>query len=131
MTQQTDMRTPIGKVRGLGSAKEGVNHWIAQRLTALALIPLALWFAFSIACLVGADYATFKAWLSQPLNTGLMVLFLGAMFWHSMLGLQVVIEDYVEPEGAKIIALVLSKLFHVALAVITLLAVLRVAFAGG
>ena len=125
------LRTPIGKVRGLGSAKEGTHHWLLQRITAIALVPLTLWFAFSVACLAGAPYAQFTGWLASPLNTALLVLFLVSLFWHSMLGVQVVVEDYVHAEFLKVGTLIVLKLAHIALGVATILAVLRIAFTGG
>jgi succinate dehydrogenase / fumarate reductase membrane anchor subunit len=103
------MQTPLAKVRGLGSAKEGLHHWWAQRLTALALIPLSLWFVYSLVCTTGADYATVIAWLGQPMNAVLMLLFLFALYYHAALGLQVVIEDYIDSEWQKIACLILVK----------------------
>ncbi len=90
------IETPLARVRHLGSAKEGVGHWWWQRLTALLLVPLSLWFVGSLWWIVvsGADYASFVDWLSGPVAAILMLLFLGATFYHLKLGLQVVIEDY-------------------------------------
>lgn len=124
----TEFRSPLGRVLGLGSAKEGVDHWWAQRLTAVALVPLTLWFAASIVGLIGADYDTFLDWLSQPLVAILMLLFMGATFYHAALGLQVVIEDYVHGEAAKIAAIVALKLACAALGVAATFAVLKIAF---
>ena len=91
------LQTPLAKVRHLGSAKEGVNHWWWQRLTAILLVPLSLWFVGSLWSIVagGADRDAFADWLSGPVAAVLMLLFLGATFYHLKLGLQVVIEDYV------------------------------------
>lgn len=124
------MRTPIANVRGLGSAKTGVHHFNMQRLTAIALIPLALWFVISLVCHLGASHAEFIRWVACPWNTGLLALFFGTMFYHSALGIQVVLEDYVSHEGLKVASLVASKLAHIALAVMTILAMLRIAFTG-
>ena len=92
-TSQRNMRTPLGRVRGLGSAKEGTNHFWEQRLTAIALVPLGIWLALSIAQLSGAGWQEVVAWLSHPLSGIAMILFLGVGFFHFKLGLQVVIED--------------------------------------
>ena len=99
------MIDPMARVRGLGSAKEGTHHWIAQRMTAVALIPLTLWFVISLIGLIGADLAAVKDWLSSPFNAVMMILTLIAGFHHAQLGLQVVIEDYIHGEGCKIAAL--------------------------
>ena len=123
-------RTPMGRARGLGSAKSGVAHWWAQRLTALALIPLALWFVISVVSLVGADQAVVRAWMGSPLPAALMVLLIVATFHHAQLGLQVVIEDYVSSEGLKIAAIVAVKFAAALLGLIAIFAVLRTALGG-
>ncbi len=101
------MQNPLARVRGLGSAKKGVHHWWLQRLTALALVPLSLWFIYSLVVITGAEYATVIAWLSQPLNAVLMLLFVFSLYCHAVLGVQVVIEDYIKPEWQKITCLIL------------------------
>lgn len=103
------MQTPLARARGLGSAKEGVHHWWAQRLTAVALIPLSLWFIYSLVAVTGADYIAATAWLSQPINAVLMLLFLFSLYYHASLGVQVVIEDYISSEWQKITCLILVK----------------------
>ena len=90
------MRSPLGRAIGLGSAKEGVGHWWAQRVTAIALVPLAVWFVIVVVGLAGADRAVFVDWVRHPVPAVLLVLLLVATFYHGALGLQVVIEDYVE-----------------------------------
>ncbi|MBC6417061.1 MAG: succinate dehydrogenase, hydrophobic membrane anchor protein [Rhodospirillales bacterium] len=95
-------KSPLGTVRGLGSAKEGVQHWWAQRVTAIALIPLGLWFVISVIVMAGASHDDMVAWLSSPFSAGIAVLLIVATFWHAMLGVQVVIEDYVHNEAMKI-----------------------------
>lgn len=122
------MRTPISRVRGLGSAKEGTHHWWMQRLTAIALIPLGIWFVISMICLAGADHAAASAWLANPLTAVLMLLLIIATFHHLQLGLQVVIEDYIHSEAAKMICLIGLKLASFALGVAAVFAVLKVAF---
>ncbi|WP_372785333.1 succinate dehydrogenase, hydrophobic membrane anchor protein [Phenylobacterium sp.] len=120
------MRTPLAKAMGLGSAKSGVAHWWAQRVSAVALVPLTLWFAASIIAHSGSDYAAFVAWLRSPLTAGLMVLLLIALFQHTALGLQVVIEDYVH-SGGKFAAVIAVRLSCFALAAAGILATLSVA----
>ncbi|HXH04403.1 MAG TPA: succinate dehydrogenase, hydrophobic membrane anchor protein [Candidatus Competibacteraceae bacterium] len=124
------LRTPLGRVRGLGSAKEGVQHWWAQRVTAVALVPLVLWFVISLLSLVGADYAAVVEWMRRPFNTALLVVFLFTLFYHAKLGLQVVIEDYVHAEGVKMAALLATNFVIVLLGATGIVAVLRVAFGG-
>lgn len=122
-------RSPLGRAAGLGSAKEGVEHWWRQRLSAVALIPLTLWFVVSIIALPASDYSTVVAWLTTPLATWLMVLLLLALFYHMALGLQVIIEDYVH-SAAKIPALIAVRLACLAFATGGILAISRIAFAG-
>ena len=121
------MRSPLGHARGLGSAKEGSHHFWMQRLTAIALIPLTLWFVFSVARLSGADYGMVTRWVATPWVAVTLVLFLAALLYHSMLGVQVVIEDYVHHEGLKLTGLVLMKFAHLAVAAASIFAVLKVA----
>jgi succinate dehydrogenase / fumarate reductase, membrane anchor subunit len=122
------LRTPLGRVRGLGSAKEGVSHWWAQRVTALALVPLTLWFAVALISVVHADHAGAVAWIGSPLNSALLILLLICVFYHAILGLQVVIEDYVHGEGAKLATLLVTKFILTLLGAIAIVSVLRVAF---
>ena len=123
-----DTRSPIARVRGLGSAKEGVQHWWAQRLTAVALVPLSIWFAAELIAMTGAPWAEAAAWIARPLNAILLILLLVLGFHHGQLGLQVAIEDYVHSEGAKIALLIAVKLLALALALGGTLAVLRLTF---
>ena len=124
------MRSPLNRAQGLGSAKEGVEHWWIQRLTAVALIPLTLWFMASLIALSGATYSAFIVWLRAPLETILMVLLLIALFQHVALGLQVVVEDYVHSDWAKIPTVIAIRLACFALAVAGILATLHIAFVG-
>ncbi|MCP1726662.1 succinate dehydrogenase / fumarate reductase membrane anchor subunit [Natronospira proteinivora] len=116
------------EARGLGSAKDGVHHWLVQRLTAIALIPLFVWFIVSLVSMIGADFATVQQWISNPLVTVLLLVFLVSLFYHSELGVQVVIEDYVSSKGSRLAALILSRFVHFFLAAAAIVAVLRVAF---
>jgi succinate dehydrogenase / fumarate reductase membrane anchor subunit len=124
------LRTTLGRVRGLGSAKEGVNHWWAQRTTAAALVPLSLWFVTSVIALVGADYTTAVRWFKAPLNATLMVLLIAATFYHGALGLQVVLEDYVHHEGTKIASIMVVKALSALLGALAAIAILKLAFGG-
>lgn len=121
------MRSPLGQALGLGSAKDGVEHWRLQRVTAIALVPLTVWFAASLMARTGNEYAAFIAWLRMPFATILMALLLIVLFYHTALGLQVVIEDYVH-SGMKIPALLSVRFGCFALAVAGILATLRIAF---
>ena len=127
---EMDLRSDLGRVRGLGSAKGGTSHWWAQRVTALALVPLSAWFVFSIINLVGVDREGLKVWVNGPVSFVLMVLFLIALFYHMQLGLQVVIEDYVHNERNKVISLILNKLIAVFLVVSGITALMKIAFGG-
>ncbi|MEE8559565.1 MAG: succinate dehydrogenase, hydrophobic membrane anchor protein [Alphaproteobacteria bacterium] len=124
------LRTPLGRVRGLGSAREGVAHWWGQRLTAIALVPLAIWFVVSIAALAGADHGAVVAWLRAPVSAILMVLLIAVSFHHLQLGLQVVLEDYVQTEGLRLAAIIGVKFAAAAFALAAVFAVLKVAFGG-
>jgi succinate dehydrogenase / fumarate reductase, membrane anchor subunit len=121
------MRSPLRRARGLGSAREGVEHWWIQRATAVALIPLALWFMTSLIVLVRSDYSTVIVWLRTPYVIILVVLLLIALFYHAALGLQVVIEDYVH-RSIKISMLVAIHFGCVTLAISGILAILRIAY---
>lgn len=122
-----EMRSTLGRVRGLGSAKEGVGHWWAQRFTAIALVPLSIWFVFAAISLMGADYVTFRAWLALFGNALAMIVLVGTLFYHAYLGMQVVIEDYVHHEPARVIALLCSRFVLFVLAVSCILAIVLVA----
>lgn len=119
-------RTPLARVRGLGSARDGTHHWWSQRVTAIALIPLSLWLTASLLAMTDAGYAEFVAWLRSPLVAMAWIALLAALFHHAQLGVQVVIEDYVHTEWLKISCIVVTKLLAVVLAVICILCVLRV-----
>ena len=123
------LRSPLGRALGSGSAKSGVGHWWTQRLTAAALVPLGLWFAISLLSLDALDYGSVRAWLAQPLTTVSALLLVLTLLWHSSLGVQVVIEDYVHHEALKVASLVLVKFAHVVLAVAGVYALLIIAFA--
>ena len=131
-----DLRNPLARARGLGSAHEGLHHWWVQRLTSLALIPLTIWFVVEIVRLVhgqfggtgGASYEDFLGWLASPINATLMVVFIAVSFHHAVLGMQVVIEDYVAGHARRITSLILVKLVCYGLAALGIVSTLLVCF---
>ena len=124
-----NMRTPLARAIRLGSAKGGVGAWWTERVSAVALVPLTLWFAASIIAHSSSDYATFIAWLKMPLVATPMILLLIALFYHTTLGLQVVIEDYVH-SGAKFAAVIAARLGCCALVAAGVVAILRIGLSG-
>jgi succinate dehydrogenase / fumarate reductase membrane anchor subunit len=118
----------MGRVLGLGSAKDGTAHWWAQRVSAAALIPLTLWFAISLLTLPALDYGAVRLWLSAPLSSLLAVLLVAVLTYHSYLGITVVIEDYVHSAGSKLLSLLLLRFLHVIVGGAAIFALLRVAF---
>jgi succinate dehydrogenase / fumarate reductase, membrane anchor subunit len=125
------MRSPLGRVLGLGSAKEGVEHWWMQRVTAIALVPLAIWFTISALGLIGADRAAMVTWMHRPMSAVFAILLIVAAIYHMALGLQVVIEDYVHSEGWKLGSIIVIRLWCIVLVARGVLAVLTLAFAAG
>jgi succinate dehydrogenase / fumarate reductase membrane anchor subunit len=125
-----DYRTPLAKVRGLGSAKAGTSHWWMQRITAVALIPLSFLLISFLDLSLNAPYQQTVEWLTSPLNTVCMVAWVLAVFYHAAMGLQVVIEDYVAAEGVKIVAVWTVNLSFLMLALAALIAVFRTLLIG-
>ena len=119
------LKTPLARVLGLGSAKEGVDHWWSQRLTAVALVPLGLWFIYSILSLLASDHSAAVEWLRSPIQATLLILFNISVFWHAFLGLQVVIEDYIHTEWLKVALLMSLKMFLALLVGISILMILQ------
>lgn len=124
------LRSPLGRVLGRGSARDGVSHWWIQRVTAVALIPLSLWLLISLLTLPLADHASIVAWMNEGLTATLLILFVAVATWHSQLGVQVVVEDYVHGSGRKVATLMLVSFAHVLIAAAGIFAVLKVAFGG-
>ncbi len=124
------LQSPLGRVLGLGSAKSGFEHWWGQRLSAVALVPLGLWFLASVTALESTDYWAVAAWAGEPMHAVLLILLLVALLYHSSLGVQVVIEDYVHHGPLKVGALVIVRLVHMALAVAGIYAVVAVSVGG-
>ncbi|PIE83031.1 MAG: succinate dehydrogenase, hydrophobic membrane anchor protein [Candidatus Contendobacter odensis] len=123
------IRTPLAHARGLGTAKDGTHHWWMQRVTSIALIPLVLWFAVSMLMYSQASYDVAQHWLASPVNAGLMVMLLVVMFYHAHLGMQVIYEDYVQPEWLKYTLLLVTQFVLFLLGAIAIIAVLKVALA--
>jgi succinate dehydrogenase / fumarate reductase membrane anchor subunit len=121
------LRSPLGRVLGFGPAREGVGHWWVQRVTAVALIPLTLWFAVSLLTRQLQSYDAMRGWLGQPWVAVLTTLLVLTLAWHSKLGVEVVVEDYVHGKAAKTTLLLLSTFVHAAAAVAGVFAVLVLA----
>ncbi len=120
------IKTPLNNVRGLGSAKEGVTHFISQRVTAVALVPLILWFLWSVVGLIGSDHGSVLAFFKTPFNAILTILMLGTGFFHLKLGLEVVIEDYVHGRAMKYMSILLNRFFCWLIGLATVFAVLKI-----
>lgn len=119
--------SPLGRVLGLGSAKGGSHHWYLQRVTAVALVLLGLWFLASLAALGGTGLEAVQAWLRAPANAVMAVLFVAVAAYHAGLGLQVVVEDYVGGHGTRFVVLLIVKSALIFAALVGILAVLRIA----
>ena len=122
------LQSPLGRVIGRGSAKQGVSHFWVQRVTAVALVPLTLWIALRVTGLPDYEHETVRAWIATGWHPVWLILLIGTLAWHSALGVQVVLEDYVHEKGIKLAALVTSNFLHVLAVVAGAYAVLRVAF---
>ena len=122
------IRSPLAKARGLGSAKEGVEHWIRQRITAVANLFLVLWLCFSFLSLPLMNYDTVTQWLSAPHNAILMILAVISVFSHAVLGSEVIIEDYVHNKGFKIFKLLAVKFIYFGLGVACIFSILKISF---
>lgn len=127
----TPQRTPAAQVRGLGSARSGTEHYIRQRVTALALVVLVPWFVMSGLIAVRGGFYSALAWLAHPLNAILVILTLGAAFYHMRLGMQTVIEDYISRTGTRQALLILSTFFAIGLFAATALSVLKIWISAG
>ena len=123
----TTLRSPLGRVRGLGSARGGTHHWWMQRVTSVALLPLTLWFAISAALLAGSPYEVTVAWIAKPWHAVLLLASIGLSFHHTAAGLQVVVEDYAHNEWARMGGILAIKAICWLLALTAALAVLRIA----
>jgi succinate dehydrogenase / fumarate reductase membrane anchor subunit len=124
------LRSPLSRVLGSGSAKEGTDHWWMQRVTAIALLILGVWFLVSFAGIDSYTEAELFAWVSSPFNAIMLLLSSITLAWHSMLGVQIVIEDYVHGPGLKVVSIILSKFAHVFLGLAAVLAILKIVLGG-
>ena len=123
----TDLRTPLAKAKGWGSAKEGTSHFWHQRLSALILIPLVLWVGFSLAALP-VDHATLVGWVQQPMVSIALILLIISAFYHAQLGLQVVVEDYISSHSSRTFTLLLSNLICILFGTVGVVSVLKISF---
>jgi succinate dehydrogenase / fumarate reductase membrane anchor subunit len=124
-------RTPLGRARGLGSAKSGVGHFIGERVSSVALVPLVLWGIWAAVGLAGGSFNDAVAWMRSPINAALTILLALTGFYHMQLGMRVIIEDYIERHVTKAALLLLNLFFCCAAGVLTVLSVLKVAAGGG
>ena len=122
-----ELRNPIGRARGLGSAGEGASHWIAQRVTTVALALLSPWLLWAILGLASGDYADARSFLAQPLNAALMAAYMLCLFYHAQLGIQVVVEDYVHTRWLEIVLQITTKFACFLAAIASVLAIVRIA----
>ena len=124
----SDLRSPLARARGLGSAKNGTHHWWAQRVTAVALAPLAIWLVYSIVHVSATGFDGYRNWIASPFNATAMIVLLGVAFHHAQLGVQVVIEDYIIGHGARIATNLIVKYLCYGLAALGIVSILIVAF---
>lgn len=122
------LRSPLGRVLGSGSAKDGTGHWWAQRLTSVGLVPLTLWFLFSLLLLPSLDFAVIRAWMAVPTSGLLSVLLVAVLTYHAYLGTTVVVEDYVHAHGPKLLLMVSLRFLYVLCGGASIFAILRIAF---
>ena len=122
------LRTPLGRVLGLGAARDGTGHFMVQRISAIAVALLGCWFAWSLVSLDSLTYLDVIRFIAQPANSVLLMLLVAATTFHSYLGVQVVIEDYLHGAGGKLLALITSRFAHIIIAVASIFAILRIGF---
>jgi succinate dehydrogenase / fumarate reductase membrane anchor subunit len=126
----SSIRSSLANARGLGSAKTGTGHFWAQRVTAVALVPLSLWFVANLAVQFGASYASVTDWLSSPFQAGLLALYLAMIFYHSQLGLRTIVEDYVHNDPLKMGTVILLQLINALMGAAAIVSVLVIAMGG-
>jgi succinate dehydrogenase / fumarate reductase membrane anchor subunit len=127
MLKSKSMKTPLAQARGLGASKSGLSHWWHQRLTAIAMVGLVAWMCGLVVMLAGADFDSAMRLLSYPINAAILILFVGVGFWHSALGLQVVLEDYVAHEGVRLTMIIALRMVLILLGAISMLSLLKIA----
>lgn len=125
-----EFRSHLSRARGLGASREGIQQWWGIRISGLALVPLTLWFVFSVIDLAGADLDTFKAWVSSHSNPALLILLIITMFHHAQMGVVEVIEDYIHGEKSKLASIILTKFICVLFGTTSILAILKITFGG-
>ncbi|MCF6188922.1 MAG: succinate dehydrogenase, hydrophobic membrane anchor protein [Cocleimonas sp.] len=125
-----NLRTPLSRAKGLGSAKAGTEHYMMQGVLALALVPLVIWLCLSLAFLPNANYTSIVSWLNSPLNAVLLVVTLMAGFYHGALGLQTIIEDYISNHEKRTFAIIIAKLLMFFFAVLGVFSVLKISISG-
>lgn len=123
--EQSSLRSPLGRVTGLGSAKDGTAHWWSQRLSAVALVPLTLWLAIALLAQPDLSYATVHAWLARPLDGFLAAVTVAVLAYHSHLGTAEIVEDYVHAPAAKLVSLIALRFAHALAAGAGIFALLR------
>ena len=123
-----EFRSQLGRVRGLGASHEGAHHFLVQRVSGIALVPLVIWFVLSASTVVSADLVTFKAWVGTHYNPVLLILLILTMFHHAFLGLQVIIEDYIHVESIKLTSLIVNKFALYLIGACAIFAVIRLTF---
>ena len=121
------MASPLKNAKGLGSAKHGLSHWITQRVTAIALVPLTIWFVSIVAMMKDSSYQSSLNLVSNPFNATILILLILSMFWHAQLGLQVVFEDYISNKNTRMFCIITMKFFMTAIGLLSALSVLRIA----
>ncbi|HEX9851816.1 MAG TPA: succinate dehydrogenase, hydrophobic membrane anchor protein [Woeseiaceae bacterium] len=120
------LRSPLGRVLGTGSARDGTGHWWAQRVSAAGLVLLGVWFLLALATIAGFDEDQVRSWIRIPWNSVMLLLFCGTLAWHSSLGVQVIIEDYIHGPLPKVFSLLLNRFAHVFVAIAAVFAVLGI-----
>ena len=121
------MASPLKNAKGLGSAKHGLSHWITQRVTAIALVPLTIWFVSILAMMKDSSYQSSLNLVSNPFNATILILLILSMFWHAQLGLQVVFEDYISNKNIRMFCIITMKFFMTVIGLLSALSVLRIA----
>ena len=121
------MASPLKNAKGLGSAKHGLSHWITQRVTAIALVPLTIWFVSIVAMMKDSSYQSSLNLVSNPFNATILILLILSMFWHAQLGLQVVFEDYISNKNTRMFCIITIKFFMTVIGLLSALSVLRIA----
>lgn len=129
--KKDNFAAPLKNAKGYGSAHEGVEHWMKQKITALANIPLIIWLVYSMVKLNGASYEVFTTWLAQPINAILMILLVISVMFHAKLGAQVIVEDYISSKPLRLAKLIVHKIFFLGMAVAIIFCILKIAFTAG